>query len=42
MGSSDADLKLIKQIQPVVGGIGGMLSGIAAVLGLVGALATFS
>lgn len=42
MGSSGEDLKLIKQIQPVVSGIGGVLSGIAAVLGLVGALSTFS
>ncbi|GAB2654727.1 hypothetical protein ABI214_24945 [Prescottella soli] len=42
MGSSDADLALIKQIQPVVSGVGGVLSGIAALLGLVGALAAFS
>ncbi len=37
MGSSDADLALIKQIQPVVSGIGP-----GAILGLAGALAAFS
>ena len=42
MGSSDADLALIKQIQPVISGIGGVLSGAAAILGLVGALNAFS
>ena len=42
MGSSDADLALIKQIQPVVSGIGGVLSGAAAILGLIGALNAFS
>lgn len=42
MGSSEADLALIKQIQPVVSGIGGVLSGAAAILGLVGALNAFS
>ncbi|MDH6279748.1 hypothetical protein [Prescottella agglutinans] len=42
MGSSDADLALIKQIQPVVSGVGGVLAGIGALLGLVGALAAFS
>jgi len=42
MGSSDADLALIKQIQPVVAGIGTVIGGLGAVLGLVGALATFS
>ncbi|RDI32664.1 MULTISPECIES: hypothetical protein [Nocardiaceae] len=42
MGSSDADLALIKQIQPVVSGIGGVLAGVGALLGLIGALATFS
>ncbi|MDH6678057.1 hypothetical protein M2284_002260 [Rhodococcus sp. LBL1] len=42
MGSSDADLALIKQIQPVVSGVGGVLADIVALLGLVGALAAFS
>ncbi|WP_278249721.1 hypothetical protein [Rhodococcus sp. ABRD24] len=38
MGSSETDLALIKQIQPVVTGIGGVLAGIGAILSLVGAL----
>ncbi|RDI16308.1 MULTISPECIES: hypothetical protein [unclassified Rhodococcus (in: high G+C Gram-positive bacteria)] len=38
MGSSDSDLALIKQIQPVITGIGGALAGVGAILGLVGAL----
>ncbi|GAB2631734.1 hypothetical protein ABI214_16225 [Prescottella soli] len=38
MGSSDADLALIKQIQPVVSGIGTILGGIGAVLSVIGAL----
>lgn len=42
MGSSDADLALIKQIQPVVTGIGGVVTGIGAALSLIGALAAFS
>ncbi|CAM3032761.1 hypothetical protein RHDE110596_13275 [Prescottella defluvii] len=41
MGSSDADLALIKQIQPVVSGIGGVLAGAGAILGLVGAINAF-
>ncbi len=32
MGSSDADLALIKQIQPVVSGIGTVVGGIGAIL----------
>ncbi|WP_302660024.1 hypothetical protein [Rhodococcus sp. SGAir0479] len=42
MGSSDADLALIKQIQPVVSGIGTVIGGFGAILSLVGALAAFS
>ncbi|WP_170312869.1 hypothetical protein [Prescottella subtropica] len=43
MGSIDADtMGLIKQIQPVVQGVGGVLSGAAAILGLVGAVSTLS
>ncbi|GAB2629926.1 hypothetical protein ABI214_23075 [Prescottella soli] len=41
MGSSDADLALIKQIQPVVSGIGGVLAGAGAILGLIGAINAF-
>ncbi|WFR70972.1 hypothetical protein P9209_16305 [Prescottella defluvii] len=42
MGTPDADLALIKKIQPVVTGIGGVATGIGAALSLIGALATFS
>ncbi|WFR74264.1 hypothetical protein P9209_13650 [Prescottella defluvii] len=41
MGSSDADLALIKQIQPVVSGIGTVLAGAGAILGLIGAINAF-
>ncbi|MBM4516191.1 hypothetical protein GS432_06375 [Rhodococcus hoagii] len=36
-GSSDADLALIKQIQPVVSGIGTVIGGLGAILSLIGA-----
>ena len=39
MGSSDADLALLKQVQPVVAGVGGVIVGVSALLGLLGALA---
>ncbi|MGW0173959.1 hypothetical protein ACWDUM_08940 [Rhodococcus sp. NPDC003322] len=42
MGSSESDLKLIKQIQPVVSGLGTVIGGVGAALGLIGALAAFS
>ncbi|WP_458683788.1 hypothetical protein [Prescottella equi] len=42
MSLSDVDLALIKQFQPVVSGIGTIIGGLGAALGLVGALATFS
>ncbi len=42
MGSSDADLALIKQIQPVVSGIGTVIGGLGAILSLIGAVAAFS
>ncbi len=35
MGSSDADLALIKQIQPVVSGIGTVIGGLGAILSLI-------
>ncbi|MDH6677060.1 hypothetical protein M2284_001258 [Rhodococcus sp. LBL1] len=40
MGSSTADLNMIKQIQPVVSGLGTILGGIGAVMTVIGALAT--
>ncbi|MFD1810677.1 hypothetical protein [Rhodococcus gannanensis] len=42
MGSSEADLALIKQVQPVVSGLGTVVVGLGAALSLVGALAAFS
>lgn len=39
MGSSEADLALIKKIQPVVTGIGTLIGGLGAILGLIGAVA---
>ncbi|BBE44143.1 hypothetical protein ACH49M_02620 [Rhodococcus qingshengii] len=42
MGSSDADLALIKQIQPVITGVAGLISGIGAIVGLGVALQSFS
>lgn len=41
-GSSDADLALIKQIQPVVSGVGTVIGGVGAALAVVGALSAFS
>ncbi|WP_430334457.1 hypothetical protein [Rhodococcus sp. ACT016] len=38
MGSSAADLALLKQIQPVVSGVGTIIGGIGAVLAVIGAL----
>lgn len=42
MGSSDSDLTLLKQVQPVVSGLGTVIAGAGAALGLIGALAAFS
>ncbi|GAA4478164.1 hypothetical protein GCM10023094_21570 [Rhodococcus olei] len=42
MGSSQADLAMIKKIQPVVSGFGTVIGGVGAALGLIGALAAFS
>ncbi|MGW0042460.1 hypothetical protein [Rhodococcus sp. NPDC003348] len=42
MGSSEEDLKLIKQIQPIVSGVGTIVGGLGAVLTVVGAAAAFS
>lgn len=39
MGSSEADLALIKKIQPVVTGAGTLIGGLGAILGLIGAVA---
>lgn len=39
MGSSEADLALIKQIQPVVSGVGSLIGGLGTILALVGAVA---
>lgn len=39
MGSSEADLALIKKIQPVVTGVGTLIGGFGAILGLIGAVA---
>ncbi|GAA4471521.1 hypothetical protein GCM10023094_12750 [Rhodococcus olei] len=42
MGSSDSDLAMIKKIQPVVSGLGTVIGGVGAALGVVAALAAFS
>lgn len=42
MGSSEADLALIKEIQPVVSVIGGVLSGVATIIGLIGTISALS
>jgi len=42
MGSSDVDLALIKQIQPVISAIGTIVGGVGAILSLIGALNAFS
>ncbi|WP_302660014.1 hypothetical protein [Rhodococcus sp. SGAir0479] len=39
MGSSEADLALIEQIQPVVSGVGSLIGGLGTILALVGAVA---
>ncbi|NKS29533.1 hypothetical protein GS534_27335 [Rhodococcus hoagii] len=39
MGSSEADLALVKKIQPVVTGVGTLIGGLGAILGLIGAVA---
>ncbi|MCA1005288.1 hypothetical protein LCL87_06145 [Rhodococcus hoagii] len=38
MGSSTADLALLKQIQPVVSGVGTIIGGLGAILSVIGAL----
>ncbi|GAA4482235.1 hypothetical protein GCM10023094_31780 [Rhodococcus olei] len=42
MGSSDDDIKLIKQVQPIVTGLGTIIGGVGAVLTVGAALASFS
>ncbi|MFF0815267.1 hypothetical protein ACFYVR_08955 [Rhodococcus sp. NPDC003318] len=41
-GSAEDPIALIKQVQPVVSGLGTIVVGAGAILGLVGALSTFS
>ncbi len=41
MGSSEADLAMLKKIQPIVSGVGTIIGGVGAILGLIGAVAAF-